>query len=74
VRWMDSCAAPRHVLLNRIWRERRMIRRSLFSDGSIAGDLLLSVLPLIRWAGKLLRPGNHPSYLQISTHSEGEPS
>lgn len=72
VRWMDSCAAPRHVLLSRIWRERRMIRRSLFSNGSIAGDLLISVLPLVRWAGKLVRPNNHPSYLQISTHSQGD--
>jgi CelD/BcsL family acetyltransferase involved in cellulose biosynthesis len=66
--WMDSCAAPRHVLLNRIWRERRMIRRALFSDGSFAGDLLLSGLPLIRWAGKLVRPNKTPGYLQISTH------
>jgi CelD/BcsL family acetyltransferase involved in cellulose biosynthesis len=61
VKWMDSCAAPRHVLLNRIWRERRMIRRSLFSDGSSAGDLLLSVLPLLRWAGKLMRSPALPS-------------
>lgn len=72
IEWMDSCAAPRHVLLNRIWRERRMIRRSLFSDGSTAGDLLVSVLPLIRWAGKLIRPGKTPNYLQKSTHSQGD--
>jgi len=72
VKWMDSCAAPRHILLNRLWRERRMIRRSLFSDGSKSGDLLLSVLPLVRWAGKLIRPRKTPSYLQISTNSQGE--
>jgi hypothetical protein len=59
IKWMDSCASPRHELLNRIWRDRRMIRRSLFSDGSIAGDLLLSLLPLVRWAGKLLRSRTH---------------
>jgi hypothetical protein len=51
-----------------------MIRRSLFSDGSIVGDLLLSVLPLLRWAGKLIRPRKTPNYLQISTHSQGDPS
>lgn len=72
IQWMDSCAAPRHVLLNRIWRERRMIRRSLFSDGSTAGDLLLSVLPLVRWAGKLVRSRKTPNDLQISTHSQGD--
>ena len=72
VKWVDSCAAPRHILLNRIWLERRMIRRSLFSDGSPAGDLLLSVLPLIRWAGKLIRPRQTLSYLQVSKHYQGD--
>lgn len=67
VLWMDSCAAPRHPLLNRIWRERRMLRRSLFSNGSISADLLISALPLARWIGKVLRPQATPAYLQIST-------
>jgi hypothetical protein len=71
-RWMDSCAAPRHVLLTRIWHERRMIRRSLFSDGSFTGDLLLSALPLLRWAGKLARTRSTPGYLQVSTQ-RGDP-
>jgi CelD/BcsL family acetyltransferase involved in cellulose biosynthesis len=67
VRWMDSCAAPRHTLLERIWRERRMVRRSLFSSGTIPADLLVSALPLARWIGKVLRPHATPDYLQIST-------
>jgi hypothetical protein len=67
VRWMDSCAAPRHPLLTRIWRERRMVRRSLFSNGSAFADLLISALPLARWLAKTLRPRPTPSYLQIST-------
>jgi CelD/BcsL family acetyltransferase involved in cellulose biosynthesis len=67
VHWMDSCAAPRHPLLTRIWRERRMIRRSLFSAGSISADLLVSALPLLRWIGKFLRPRAIPDYLQVST-------
>jgi CelD/BcsL family acetyltransferase involved in cellulose biosynthesis len=67
VRWMDSCAAPRHPLLTRIWRERRMVRRSLFSNGSASADLLISVLPLARWLAKTLRPRPTPSYLQVST-------
>jgi hypothetical protein len=67
VEWMDSCAAPRHAHWNRFYRERRMVRRSLFSCGSQTGDFLISALPLMRWAGKLIAPNKTPDYLQIST-------
>lgn len=67
VEWMDSCAAPRHPHWNRFYRERRMVRRSLFSCGSPTGDFLISVLPLLRWVGKLILPAKNPEYLQIST-------
>jgi Acetyltransferase (GNAT) domain len=67
VKWLDSCATPRHPMANRIWGERRMIRRTLISDGSRAGDFVLSALPLLRWMKRLLRPSQAPSYLRIST-------
>jgi len=67
VEWMDSCAAPRHAHWNRFYRERRLVRRSLFSCGSQTGDFLVSTLPLLRWAGKLIAPNKTPEYLQIST-------
>ncbi len=67
VRWVDSCAAPRHTLVSRIWSERRMIRRTLFSDNSRLGDLVISSLPLLRWMKRLVRPEAGESYLQIST-------
>jgi CelD/BcsL family acetyltransferase involved in cellulose biosynthesis len=67
VEWMDSCAAPRHPHWNRFYRERRMVRRSLFSCGSQTGDFVISTLPLMRWAGKLIAPNKTPEYLQIST-------
>ena len=69
VKWLDSCAHPRHVMANRIWRERRMIRRTLFSDGSRFGDFLVSVLPLLRWIKKQVRPGEIPPHYRISTQS-----
>ena len=65
VHWMDSCAAPRHPLFNRIWGERRMLRRSLFSNASNLGDLLISALPLARRIGKSLRSRPVPSHLQV---------
>jgi hypothetical protein len=65
IEWFDSCAAPRHVMANRLWSERRMISRTLFSNGSKLGDFLISALPFLRWLGKRMRPADVPAYLQI---------
>jgi hypothetical protein len=67
MRWMDSCADPRHVMANRLWKERRMIRRTLFSNGSVLGDLLISALPLLRWIRQQIKPHILPAHFQIST-------
>jgi CelD/BcsL family acetyltransferase involved in cellulose biosynthesis len=64
-RWLDSCAAPRHPMADRLWAERRMIRRSLFSSGARRGDFILALLPLVRFAKKLVRPRATVSYFQI---------
>jgi CelD/BcsL family acetyltransferase involved in cellulose biosynthesis len=67
IKWSDTCAVPRHPLYVPISNERRMICRTLFSDGSRLGDLYVSTFPLIRWIKRQVRPGEHPAYLQIST-------
>lgn len=67
IKWLDSCAVARHSLMNRVWGERRMIRRTLFSDTSWIGDLWIASIPLIRWISKRIKPGQTASYLQIST-------
>ena len=67
--WMDSCAAARHPMANRIWRERRMIRRSLISNGSATGDFCVSALPVLRWAARLMGVDHTPDYLKVAhTH------
>jgi CelD/BcsL family acetyltransferase involved in cellulose biosynthesis len=65
--WMDSCTSPRHPLFNRIWSEHRMIRRTLFSNGSRLGDFWVSIIPLFRWVSSQVRPQPAADYLQIST-------
>jgi CelD/BcsL family acetyltransferase involved in cellulose biosynthesis len=65
VRWLDSCAAPRHPMIDHLWGERRMIRRSLFSSGTRKGEFIVSLLPLIRFIKKLVRPDAGVSYFQI---------
>jgi hypothetical protein len=67
VKWQDSCAKPRHVMANRIWRERRMLRRTLFSDGSRPGEFWMAFLPMLRWVRQQLKRQPDQDYLQIST-------
>lgn len=47
VRWMDSCTAPDAVLYNRIWKERRAMQTISFSAGSLAGDFLTGIRPVL---------------------------
>ena len=56
IRWVDTCAAPRHSVFNLISNERRIIRQSLVSNGSALGDLFVSALPLLRWLRHRLQP------------------
>jgi CelD/BcsL family acetyltransferase involved in cellulose biosynthesis len=71
-KWVDSCTQPRSKLYNRIWTERRMIRRTLFSDSSRLGDFWISILPLLRWIKKRIKPNTEPAYLQISTRKDAK--
>lgn len=48
LKWMDSCAAPDHFMINRLWKDRRSLQTLLISNGSLQGDLLLRSLPLLR--------------------------
>ena len=67
LRDMDSCAMPRHPMADRIFDRRRMIRRTVFSNGSRFGDLLVSIMPMLRWGRSQVRPDAVMPYLQIST-------
>jgi CelD/BcsL family acetyltransferase involved in cellulose biosynthesis len=67
VPWVDSCAVARHPLYEMIANKRRIIRRTLFSDGSTMGDFWISILPLLRWLHKRMKRQPPPDYLQIST-------
>jgi hypothetical protein len=55
VRWMDSCAAPEHFMINRMWTERRLIQNLWVATGRAPGDLVVSLLPLIQWLKRRLR-------------------
>jgi CelD/BcsL family acetyltransferase involved in cellulose biosynthesis len=52
--WMDSCAIPDHPMINQLWLDRRTIQTVLISCGSAAGDLLVSLVPVMRWLKRRL--------------------
>jgi hypothetical protein len=49
VRWMDSCATPDNLLVNRLSNDRKTIQ-SLTVGGGALGELVVSGLPLLQWA------------------------
>jgi len=55
VAWMDSCALPRHPMIDRLWLDRRTIQTLVVSTGRAPGNLVVSALSLFRWANRLRR-------------------
>jgi CelD/BcsL family acetyltransferase involved in cellulose biosynthesis len=47
--WMDSCADPHHFMIDRLWLDRRSMQTVIYSTGRVPGDLVVSVLPALRW-------------------------
>jgi CelD/BcsL family acetyltransferase involved in cellulose biosynthesis len=55
LQWMDSCAAPRHFMINRLWTERRPIQSLLISTAGRRGDLAAGALLLLRGVHRVFR-------------------
>jgi len=59
--WMDSCAAPDHPMINRIWRDRVLLQQVLLSTGTLKGELAVGLRPLGRVLRRLARRGKKPA-------------
>ena len=49
LQWMDSCADPNHPMIDRLWRERRLIESLWIATGRRFGDFAVSIAPPMRW-------------------------
>jgi hypothetical protein len=47
-RWMDSFTSRDNAMFNRLWRDRVLLRDVTVGAGSRRGDLIVSLLPLLR--------------------------
>jgi hypothetical protein len=61
VRWMDSCTAANNVMINRIYPQRRAVQPVVVSTGKRPGDLVVSLLPLLRWLKRTWLPQRRPA-------------
>ena len=53
--WMDSCAEPDHPMIDRLWKEKKVIESVLVSTGNRLGDAAVSVFPAGRRLFRLVR-------------------
>jgi hypothetical protein len=53
--WLDSCAVADQDMYNRLWLDRRIMQTVLLSTGRCPGDLVVSLLPLLRWLKRCFR-------------------
>ena len=62
IEWMDSCAVPDHFMINRLWLDRRTIQTVLIPTGKRGGDLIVSLMPLMRWINRKVRGIKRPQH------------
>ncbi len=55
VKWMDSCAASEHFMINRLWTARRTVETLVVATDKSPADLLISALPLLRWINRKIK-------------------
>jgi CelD/BcsL family acetyltransferase involved in cellulose biosynthesis len=48
LRWMDSCADPKHPMIDRLWRERRTIQTMVVGVGGRRSTSVVACLPVLR--------------------------
>jgi CelD/BcsL family acetyltransferase involved in cellulose biosynthesis len=71
IEWMDSCAVPVHFMINRLWLDRRTIQTVLVPTGKGLGELVVSLMPLIRWVNRKVRAISS-SQSKISNNMENQ--
>jgi CelD/BcsL family acetyltransferase involved in cellulose biosynthesis len=54
IRWMDSCAIFGHPMIDKLWIDRRVVQHVALSTGRAPGDLVVSLLPGLRWLRRKL--------------------
>ncbi|HEY7544116.1 MAG TPA: GNAT family N-acetyltransferase [Blastocatellia bacterium] len=62
IQWMDSCARSTHPMVNRLWLDRRAIQTVLISSGRAPGDVVVSLMSIVRWFHRKVKRGRRMDY------------
>ncbi len=54
IEWMNSCANPRNNMINRLWKDRLVVRDVVVGTGKARGDFVVSVMPMLKWLNRAL--------------------
>jgi CelD/BcsL family acetyltransferase involved in cellulose biosynthesis len=57
IEWVDSCTGPFDSMFKRLWLSQRMIQDVIVSTGKAPGDLVVSMIPLLKWLNRKI--GRH---------------
>ena len=69
--WMDSFTSRDHPVFNRLWRDRILMRDCVIGTGGRRGDLIVSLLGLMRWLKRKTRTASPTASARPETHAEG---
>lgn len=63
ITWMDSCAAPDHFMINRLWLDRKSMRTILLSANPVVGTVIIRLVDMLKRVksfhmSRRTRPGN----------------
>jgi len=58
--WLDSCAVPRHPMIERLWLERRTVQHLAISTGGWGANMALGVLYAARSLKRAWSRARHP--------------
>jgi hypothetical protein len=68
LQWMDSNSEPEGYL-NQLWPDRRIIQTLLVATGKTPGDLLVSLVPFLKWLKRKLLGMSRPwAPTRLATH------
>ncbi|MBX9681266.1 MAG: GNAT family N-acetyltransferase [Gemmataceae bacterium] len=59
--WMDSCAVPKHPMIDRLWTDRRTIQHLAIAVGGIGANLGLGLLYMARALKRAWKSSSAPS-------------
>jgi CelD/BcsL family acetyltransferase involved in cellulose biosynthesis len=67
VEWTDSCTSASNQVFRRLWLHNRIIEHIVVSPRSVAGDLAIGLVPVLRWIRDRLKRAAGTAATKVKT-------